>query len=251
MKYVKVTSEDYADIYLEQAFNGTWSVMNEAPSYPGNIPTTVQVTFVNGVVSVIGDADASLIVFIETLFLGESRKNIIEYLPAMMQELAEFKEFTKSENYEFDLLHDGVQVIIDDSYILTAREARIIEWERDLKIVPYGTLAQRKSFIISYLRGQGKLNESKIKSVVEGFTGGDSIITFADSTIRIQILVPPGGDIYRLPDVERALNAKIPAHINLTVERYYSSWNDVKTNYTDWSAVAALADWQALVDYIP
>lgn len=174
-----------------------------------------------------------------------------DYLPKIMQDVREFKAFLAAEDVEVNDLKNHVKIIIDDSFILSASETRIMEWEQALKIQPYGTLPQRKSFLISYIRGQGKLNEARIKSIVEAFTGGDSIVTFGNSNIRIQILTPPDGDVYRYPDVERALSPKKPAHIGLTVERWYSTWGDVKNDFGTWGDVGNLTNWEYLKNYIP
>lgn len=250
MKYIKVTV-DGTDFYLQELYDGTWAVMQEAPSYPGIYPVTVEVVQENGVVLVIGDDDPVLGEFLKLLVLGESRSELIKYLPPFLQEFIQFQSLMKSEDHEIDRLQDSIPVIFDDSYILTASSERIIEWEKKLNINPVGTLAQRKSFIISHLRGQGKLNEQRIKYIVNAFTGGDSIVNFTGSTILVKILVPANGDIYLFPDVERALNPKIPAHIALQVQRFYSTWADVKTDFASWSTIGNLTDWKELKNYIP
>lgn len=176
---------------------------------------------------------------------------LIDYLPTIMKGVREFKIFLGAEDPEVDDLKNNSEIIIDDSFFLTTSETRIIQWEQALNIKPYGTLPQRKSFLLSYIRGQGKLNEARIKSIVEAFTGGDSIITFNNSTIRIQILTPPSGDVYRYPDVERALIPKKPAHLGLKVERWYATWNDIKTDFTSWDDVTNLADWSYIKNHIP
>lgn len=251
MNYVKVTI-DGSDVYLQQLYDGSWSILSEPPSYPGQSITTLIFTIENNVVTIYGTDDVILKTFVESLILGKSRTNLVQYLPTIMQDVAEFKAIMNAEDFEIDLLHDGIQLIADDSYILTAREARIAEWERAFEIIPYGTLAQRKSFLISFLIGQGKLNEAKIKSVVKGFTGGDSIITFGNSALSIKILVPPNGDIYRFPDVARALRKRLPAHIGLSVQRFYATWNDIKTDFASWGTVSTLnTDWEYVKNYLP
>lgn len=249
MKYVKVTI-DSTDMYLQELTDGTWSVLSEAPSYPGVYPITVEIQTTNGTIVIVGDDDPELGEILKLLVLGEPRTQLMPYLPPYLQQSETFKAIMKASGVELDRLQDGIQVIIDDAYILSATEARIEEWERRLKIIPAGTLAQRKSFIISTLRGQGKLNEARIKSIVNAFTGGDALATFANSTLLVRILAPALGDVYLYPDVERSLKTKIPAHIGLIVQRYYSSWADIKTNYADWNAVASLNDWKALKYYI-
>lgn len=250
MKYVKVTINGQ-EIYLEELPDGTWSIMSEAPSYPGIYPVTVEVQISNGVIVILGDDDPELGDILRLLVLGEPRTQLIKYLPLFLQQPALFKTLFRSDGIEIDRLKDSIQIIIDDAYILSATEARVSSWEKALDIVPAGTVAQRKSFIISYLRGQGKLNEARIKLIVNAFTGGDALVSFANSEILVRVLAPDLGDVYLYPDVERSLKTKIPAHVGLTVQRYYSSWSDVKINYASWADVANLADWKTLKNYIP
>lgn len=249
MKYVKVMINN-EDIYLEELSDGIWSVLSEAPSYPGAYPITVTVESNGGTITIVGDDDAELGAFLKLLVTGEPRHQLMDYLPPYLQNSTIFKAIMKTEGIELDRLQDSIQVIIDDAYILTATEARIEEWEKALGIIPTGTLAQRKSYIISILRGQGKLNESRIKSIVEAFTGGDAEVTFASSTLTVKVLAPALGDVYLYPDVERSLRAKIPAHITLVVQKYYSTWEGVSTNFGSWTDVAAFADWTALKNYV-
>lgn len=250
MKYVKVTVNGQ-EKYLQELPDGTWSVMNEAPSYPGLYPVTVEIQGNNGITVIVGDDDPELGEFLRLMVSGEPRNQLISYMPLYLRQSEVFKDLLKTAGIELDRLQDSTQVIIDDAYIYSASEARVVEWEKALRIIPAGTLAQRKSFIVSIIRGQGKLNEDRIKHIVNAFTGGDALVSFANSTLLVRILAPALGDVYLYPDVERSLKTKVSAHITLQVQRFYSTWADVKENYTSWADVANLKDWNTLKNYIP
>jgi len=91
--------------------------------------------------------------------------------------------------------------------------------------------------ILGCLRGAGKLNEAKIKSIVETFSGGDSLVSFADSTLTVRVLPPSWGEIFLFPDVEKALSPLVPAHVTLSVERYYNTWAERVSAYGSWGAI--------------
>lgn len=250
MVYVKVTIAG-EDIYLEETAPGIWSILTEAPSYPGVYPITVTVKNEAGSITIIGYDDATLGEILKLLVAGEPRTRLIQYLPPFLQSSSVYRGLFQAAGNEVDWLQDTIQVIIDDAYILSATEARIKEWEKALQIIPSGTLSQRKTFIISILRGQGKLNEARIKNIVKAFTGGDAIVNLIHSALDVKVLSPDAGDIYLFPDIERALLRRVPAHIGLTVQRWYSSWKDIKQNYAEWTTVSGVGTWQNLKDYIP
>ena len=47
--------------------------------------------------------------------------------------------------------------------------------------------------ILAMLRGSGKLNEDKIKTIVRTFTGGGCIVSFENSTIIVEVAPPEWG----------------------------------------------------------
>lgn len=250
MKYVKATINS-VEYYLQELPDGTWSVLAEAPSYPGVYPVTVTAEAQNGLVVIVGYDDAELGEYLRLLVLGEPRTQLLPYLPLYSRQSGTYQELMKTVGLELDRFRNEIQTILDDAFVLSAAEDRIEQMEKDLSIIPAGTLEQRKTYIISILRGQGKLNEARIKSIVSAFTGGDAIVTFANSSLMVRILSPALGDVYRFPDVERSLRERVPAHIGLNVIRYYSTWGDVKENFSSWATVASLADWKEVKNYLP
>ncbi|WP_304542259.1 putative phage tail protein [Desulforamulus aquiferis] len=249
---VKVTI-DGQDIYLEEQPNGTWEKLATAPTYGGVYPITITLLADNGSVTVIGSDDPELGKLLQLIVQGKSiaGQRMLEYLPRFLQDVREIQTILESEGHEIDRLRDNIQLVINDAYIMSASETRIQQWEQRLKITSVGNLNQRKAFLLATLRGQGKLNESKIKTVVNAFTDGDAIVTFQNSVLDIKILPPDNGDVYLFPDVERALRPRVPAHLGLSVRRWYSTWNDIKLNFADWSIVASYGTWQNVKNYIP
>lgn len=178
-------------------------------------------------------------------------KRLIGYLPEYWHKSEEMQEILESDGIEIERLLNKARSIYGDSFILTASESRVKEWEQDLKIIPTGTLEQRRLMILSVLRGAGKLNEPKIKKIVNAFTGGDAIVTFADSTINVQVLPPNNGEVFLFPDIERSISPRKPAHIGLVVERFYSTWGDIKEQFSSWEDLLnSKADWKAVYNHI-
>lgn len=178
-------------------------------------------------------------------------KRLMGYLPDYWHKSPEMQEILESDGIEIEQLLNKARSIYGDSFILTASESRVKEWEEDLRIIPTGTLEQRRLMVLSVLRGAGKLNEAKIKGIVNAFTGGDAIVAFADSTINVQVLPPNNGEVYLFPDIERSISPRKPAHIGLVVERFYSTWGDIKEQFSSWEDLrTSKADWKAVYNHI-
>lgn len=226
-----------------------WIVTSVAPDKEGTYPITLTVTTDKGGVYEYTTTDAEFGKYL-TLYVTNRQSNLIKYLPHFLQEVREFQELFPPIDDEINILFPYIESLFAESIIMYCSEARIKEWEQNLGIVPTGTLDERRLYIKAMLRGNGKLNEAKIKSIVDAFTGGDAIVSFEDSTITVKILPPNNGEVYRFPDVERALKPLIPAHLGLSVVRFYSTWADIKNNYGSWENVASATDWNEIKNWI-
>lgn len=238
-------------IYFTTTDGINWRVSGVAPSLSGTYDVEIIVTDESGITTVYNTLDPQLLESLKLYVLTRDKAELIKYLPEFLREFTEFKELFKAEDSEFDMLSPSVDNIFSESTIKYCSENSIKEWEQALGIKPNGTLEQRRLFLLAMLRGQGKLNEAKIASIVEAFTGGDAITSFANSVITVKVLPPNNGEIYLFPDVERALKPLIPTHLGLIVMRFYSTWSDIKLNITSWESVSQTADWQAVKSYIP
>lgn len=176
--------------------------------------------------------------------------NLIEYLPQYLQDIKEFNIIFDSEDIQLDILFPLIESIFNERLIMQCSEERLSQWEKALGATPKGTVEERRYFIKALLRGSGKLNENKIKSVVEAFTGGETLVSFENSVINVKVLPPNNGEVYRFPDVERALKPLVPAHLGLSVMRYYSTWGDIKNNFGSWDTVKRSENWNEIKNYI-
>jgi len=162
----------------------------------------------------------------------------LDYLPWFYADIPEIAAVGSAFDAENEQLIGQFAMIPRDAVISTAEEDRILQWEKLLGIIPQDrTLVQRRMMVLGRLKGAGKLNEAKIKSIVETFSGGDSIVSFSDSTLTVRVAPPEWGEVFLFPDVEKALAPLVPAHLNLVVERYYNTWEDRMATYGSWCAL--------------
>lgn len=176
---------------------------------------------------------------------------LIEQLPPYWHGVPEMRAIQEAIRLHLAEIAQESERIVTDTLIDTMSDERLQAWEKCLEITPEGTIEQRRLYLKSVLRGSGKLNESRIKSVVNALTGGTAIVNFVDSVITIRVLPPGNGEIYLFNDVERALASKIPAHLGLSVVRFYSTWEDIANDFASWNDVKDSFDsWQKVSDYI-
>ena len=175
------------------------------------------------------------------------------YYPQVIQSITEFKAIIDAEYPEFEDLAVAKDRIVEDAYLLTMSEGRILEWETILGIKPLedSTLSDRRDVIIARIRGQGKLNTETINSIVNTFTGGTARSWVEDSCLYVEITPPPNNKSYKFANVEQELKNKIPAHLGLNVSRNYYDWQDVYERQILWQTVYDLGTWENVYLLIP
>lgn len=177
------------------------------------------------------------------------QERMIGYYPQVLQAIREFKAIVDGEYPEFEELNAAKERVINNAYLSTMAEDRIIQWEKLLGITPLvdSELNDRRETIIARIRGQGKLNTHLINGIVKTFTGGTANAWVEDSILYVEITPPPNNKQYKFANVEQELRLKVPAHLGFQVSRNYyewgevkqshATWQDVKDNFNDWNDV--------------
>ena len=175
----------------------------------------------------------------------------LSHLPPFMRELLEIAAIAAEIDAEHDQLLAAMAALDLDTVISTASAARIAEWEQALGIIAQDrTLDQRRQFVLSQIRGAGKLNEAKIRAVVTAFlTVRDSTVVFDPETSLVEIHIIPVNwwDLFDGSEIERALEPQLPAHLALPIDRAFNDWQDIADTYDSWADIkATAADWAEL-----
>ena len=170
-------------------------------------------------------------------------------------EIEEMKQILKSEAIEFDELHGVIQRVLVDAFITTATEERIAEWEKWLKLPPTGTLEERRMAVLRYFSVISKLNDQAIKTLVaQLYNGARAFSQFEDSEIKITVVPLPERFMDEL-DFSLLLDQlyyRKPCHIGASVERAYSTWQDINDNHETWGTVKSkFKNWEEVLMYIP
>lgn len=179
------------------------------------------------------------------------KDRMLDYYPNVIRSVNEFRTIVDAEYPEFEALKTARDQVVDDAYLTTMSEDRIVEWEKALNIRPPldSTIENRRDTIIARMRGQGKLNTELINLIVKTFTGGtaQSWYSLQDNVLHINILPPSNSKNFNLNSVIQELDRRVPAHLGLSVNQVFATWdqisdrcatwNDVKNTYPTWEDV--------------
>lgn len=181
-------------------------------------------------------------------------QRMFDYYPPIISCIQEFQAIIDAEYPEIEKLHSEIQNAVNDAYLTTMGEARIIQWEKIFGIVPVegSTLDDRRETITARVRGQGKMNTTLINSIVKIFTGGTANSWVSDGVLYIEITPPPDNKQYVFANVEQELKNKVPAHLGVQIKRNYYTWNEVQKSHSTWQDVKDnFATWSEVLIFTP
>lgn len=170
-------------------------------------------------------------------------RDLILDMPERLQRILHFREIANAENYELTTIDRYLIRLIDTKLISKAPESRISEWERHLGLKSTGTLAMRRAYIRGVICGAGKLNEDTIRRIVRNLTGREVLIALADRVLKVQIISTSYEEILPYDNIVNALCLRLPAHIELQIIKYQSTWGDIKTKFMTWGDVKNVGTW--------
>jgi hypothetical protein len=140
------------------------------------------------------------------------------YLPGYYSGVREMDELMNGEGPEFDLLGARVEGLLNQAYPESATWA-LERYENQLQIIVdvNKPTDQRRSVIISKMRGSGKVSGDLIKSVAQAYDGGtvDVAVSAAEYKIIITFIDTLGVPV-NLNDLKQALEDIKPAHMSLS-----------------------------------
>ena len=182
-----------------------------------------------------------------------STSSLSRLLPDFYGGTEEFRAIFYAEEKALEDAADHLETVFDDTTVLQCCEEVLTRWEHALGLDSVGSLEQRHMVVNAKMRGQGPLSKEKILNIVSSFTGGEvtAYVSFSGSTILVQVLPPENGELFDFSEIRKALEGRIPAHLQLTVNRYYSTWEDIASAAQNWQGIGTnFSDWGKVKDYI-
>lgn len=153
------------------------------------------------------------------------------YLPKYYDGVLEMEQLINAEGPEMDLMASRIEELLNQAYPESATWA-ISRYESDLQIVAEAgkPIEQRRSVVISKMRGQGKVSGSLLKSVAQAYERGaiDVNVRTDDYMIVIKFI-----DTYGLPpnidDLKAAIEEIKPAHLSVEYSLRYLTIAEVES----------------------
>ncbi|UVI32096.1 YmfQ family protein [Paenibacillus spongiae] len=151
-------------------------------------------------------------------------------------------------------LETSIDGVLDQMFVDTATYG-LAKWEKFLgiQIDELKPIEQRKSVIISKIRGIGTVTKVLIKSVAESYSNGevDVLEDSANYTVTIAFVstrgIPPN-----ITDIQNAIRDIIPAHLAINYEFTYITWDEINAMNKTWDEWDALGlTWDELETYKP
>ncbi len=140
------------------------------------------------------------------------------YLPDVFSNISDVEVFLQAFGMQMDDVDTDTFQVRDNNFVPFADENTVKQWENFL-FIPVNadrTMDDRKSLIMSFFTGRGKLSATDIKAVIALFTESPVTVTFENSTVTIEIhrVVT---DTFLLDDFYWILRKKMPAHLGLVI----------------------------------
>jgi hypothetical protein len=182
------------------------------------------------------------------------RERMNSYYPEVIRSIQEFKAIVDSESHEFEDFAVTRESVLNNAYLSTMDELRVVEWEKILGIRPLdnSTIDDRRDTIVARIRGQGKLNTELINKIVNTFTGGSADAWVENGVLYVAVTPSPNNKNYRFKNVEQEIAKKVPAHLGFQISRTYYTWNDIKMSFQSWSDVNNnFGTWEDVFLFVP
>lgn len=171
----------------------------------------------------------------------EVKRSMYDYMPKEYEDYLESVAIIETEATEIELLNTRVSEALDQFFIDSATWG-IKAYEADFGITSDEAkpIDQRRSVIKSKMRGVGVTNKAQIENVAEAYSNGDVDVTEDNPNYNINIeFVGTLGIPPNMSDLEKTIRNIIPAHMGYTLKYRFTTYDSMKTKYTDYNAVAA------------
>lgn len=117
-------------------------------------------------------------------------RKLINYLPFVVRDYAEFKGITGAEQPEFELAWAAADDLLSNQFIHTAGNLGLSRWEKILEITPKGTdtLNDRRFRILARLNEELPYTLPQLRVILESLCGpGNFSADVTDYTLLVKV----------------------------------------------------------------
>lgn len=159
-----------------------------------------------------------------------SADNMKSYLPDYLRGSQVVLSILNAQGVEIDQLKAGVYDVLSQFYVETATWGLEL-WEEMIGLKSYAgkPLDQRRSRIISKLRGMGTVTVSLIKNVAESYIYGTVEVMEHPEAYSFTVkFIDTRGIPPNLDDVKAAIEEIKPAHLAVDYQFTYTTYGEIK-----------------------
>jgi uncharacterized protein YmfQ (DUF2313 family) len=162
---------------------------------------------------------------------------MLAYLPRYYETSRVMGSILQAQGTEIDKLGQALDETLAQFFVNTATWG-LDTWEKELGLAGYAGKPddQRRSRIISKLRGMGTTTVSLIKNVAESYVYSTVEVTSNTAQYGFAVkFIDTRGVPPNLDDLKAAIEEIKPAHLMVIYEFIYTSWGEVRN--TTWATV--------------
>lgn len=170
------------------------------------------------------------------------KESMFSYGPNEYRDYSESKAIIESEAEELELLNERIADVLKQFNISTVTWA-IEVYEREVGVEPDNSkpLEQRKSVVISKMRGAGTTTKELVEMTAKAYSNGDVEVTEDNANYNVIIkFVSQYGIPSNMNDFESTLRSILPAHLGYTLQFRYLTWDELDSRNVNWNTLDAL-----------
>lgn len=169
------------------------------------------------------------------------KRSMFDYIPKMYEELTESVAIIETEAQEFELLHTSITDVLKQFNVASSTWGlKAYEFEVGVTNNLNKPIDQRKSVVVSKLRGAGVTTKALIENVSEAYANADVEVVEDNPNYNVIVKfvgvlgIPPNMD-----DLERSLREIIPAHMIYTLVFTYVTYDMIKAKYQSYNDLSS------------
>lgn len=153
-------------------------------------------------------------------------RHLIEYLPYIVRDYAEYQAIAASEQPEFNKAWDAANVLLDNQYVGTSEDLGLGRWEEILELNPKGTdsYETRRLRILARLNARLPYTIRQLRVMLESLCGEENAtVSFTDYTLQVDVSLSSSSN---LEDIRELLERIVPQNmcINMTGVLYVDAY---------------------------
>lgn len=152
-------------------------------------------------------------------------RKLIEYLPYVVRDYAEFQGLTAGEQPEFEQAWNRADEVLNNQFVLTAGNLGLSRWEEILGIIPKATdtLEDRRFRVLTRLNEELPYTLPQLRNILQTLCGEGNFSAEIESD-TYELIVKIGLAARRnFSDVEALLERVSPENLTINLSQLYNT----------------------------